>query len=328
VNSASQEQLEKLDKLTPDIAAAIIDWRDADNQVTPGGAEADYYNSLQPPYQPRNGPFQTVRELLMVKGISSELLLGKDLQANGMLESGENLDEGTQAESLVDSSDMGWAANMTVDSSVKNVNAAGEQRVNIQSADENSLAAVQRFNSAIARAIVSYRGQHQFQSLADLLDVTAQNSSSTANPSAQSANQNNSSSSSGPRVISEDLLTDVADDLTADSNQESAGLVNVNTASLEVLMCLPGVDRQLAQAIISFRQSNGFLANIAWLLKVPGMSRDIFKQVAPLVSVRSETFRILSEGKVNSSGASERIQVIVHADTQDVQMLSYREDDL
>ena len=328
VNSASQEQLEKLDKLTPDIAAAIIDWRDADNQVTPGGAEADYYNSLQPPYQPRNGPFQTVRELLMVKGISSELLLGNDVQANGKLEPGDNSDDGTVAESSVDTSDLGWAANLTVDSSVRNVNAAGEQRVDIQNADENSLSTVQGFNSAIARAIVSYRGQHQFQSLADLLDVTAQNSVNTANGNSQSSDQSNSSSSSGPRVISEDLLMDVADDLTADSNQESAGLVNVNTASREVLMCLPGVDRQLAQAIISFRQSNGFLANTAWLLKVSGMSRDIFKQVAPLVTVRSETFRILSEGKVNSSGALERIQVIVHADTQDVRILSYREDNL
>jgi len=327
VNAASQEQLEKLDKLTPDIAASIIDWRDADNQVTPGGAEADYYNSLQPPYQPRNGPLQTVRELLMVKGISRELLLGKDLHMNGMLEPADEPDEESGPASI-DSSDLGWAANLTVDSSVRNVNAAGDRRLNLQNADENSLAAVQGFNSAIARAIVSYRGQHQFESLADLLDVTAQNTSGAAPRNGQARGQNAAGSSSGPRVVSEDLLRDVADDLTTDSSRQNAGLVNVNTASLEVLSCLPGVDRQLAQAIISFRQSNGFLANIAWLLKVPGMSRNIFKQVAPLVTVRSETFRILSEGKVNSSGTRQRLQVIVHVDAQDIQTLSYREDDL
>jgi len=327
VNAASQEQLEKLDKLTPDIAASIIDWRDADNQVTPGGAEADYYNSLQPPYQPRNGPLQTVRELLIVKGISRELLLGKDPHMNGMLEPADEPDEESGPASI-DSSDLGWAANLTVDSSVRNVNAAGERRLNLQNADENSLAAVEGFNSAIARAIVSYRGQHQFESLADLLDVTAQNTSGTTPRNGQARGQNAAGSNSGPRVVSEDLLKDVADDLTTDSSQQNAGLVNVNTASLEVLSCLPGVDRQLAQAIISFRQSNGFLANIAWLLKVPGMSRNIFKQVAPLVTVRSETFRILSEGKVNSSGTRQRLQVIVHVDAQDIQTLSYREDDL
>lgn len=328
VNTASQDQLTNLDQLTPDIAASIIDWRDADNQVTPGGAEADYYNALQPPYQPRNGPFQTVRELLMVKGISRELLLGSDLHMNGMLEPADESDDESGPENAINSSDLGWAASLTVDSSVKNVNAAGEQRLNIQNADESSLAAVQGFNPAIARAIVAYRGQHQFQSLADLLDVTAQNPSGTSPQNRQASGRNGAGSSSGPRVVSEDLLMDVADELTTDSNQQTAGLVNVNTASLEVLSCLPGVDRQLAQAIISFRQSNGFLANIAWLMKVPGMSRDIFKQLAPLVTVRSETFRILSEGKVNSSGARQRLQVIVHVDGQDIQTLSYREDDL
>ena len=84
----------------------------------------------------------------------------------------------------------------------------------------------------------------------------------------------------------------------------------------------------MAQAIISYRQSNGALANIAWLLKVQGFTRDIFKQVTPLVSARSETFRILSEGKVKSTGTCQRLQVIVRVGLHDVQMLSYREDDL
>jgi type II secretory pathway component PulK len=132
----------------------------------------------------------------------------------------------------------------------------------------------------------------------------------------------------GPTVISEDLLLDIADDLTTDTGPDLPGVINVNTAGLDVLACLPGVDRELAQAMISFRQSNGFLPNIAWLLKVPGLTRDIFKQVAPLVSARSETFRILSEGKISSTGARQRIQVIVRVGLHDINTLSYREDDL
>jgi hypothetical protein len=95
-----------------------------------------------------------------------------------------------------------------------------------------------------------------------------------------------------------------------------------------VLICLPGIDRDLAQAIVQYRKSSGFFDNTAGLLKVDGMTREIFKQVAPLVTARSETFRILSEGKVKSTGALQRLQEIVRVNLDGVKTLSYREDDL
>lgn len=119
---------------------------------------------------------------------------------------------------------------------------------------------------------------------------------------------------------------DIADDLTVEPNQDLPGMVNINTASPAVLACLPGMTPELAQAIISYRRSDGFFPNTACLLKVPGMSRDILKQLLPRVSARSETFRILSEGKVNSTGARQRIQVIVHIGLDEIDTLSYRED--
>jgi competence ComEA-like helix-hairpin-helix protein len=119
---------------------------------------------------------------------------------------------------------------------------------------------------------------------------------------------------------------EIADDLTVGSAEEQPGAVNINTASPEVLACLPGVSDELAQAIVSYRKSAGFFANIAWLLKVDGMTRDVFKQLAARVCARSETFRILSEGKVTSTGARKRIQVIVRLGENEVETLSYRED--
>ncbi|PYI88458.1 MAG: hypothetical protein DME26_03575, partial [Verrucomicrobia bacterium] len=56
LNHAQADELAKLYGMTPEVVAAILDWRDVDNAVTPGGAEAEYYASLQPPYRPRNGP--------------------------------------------------------------------------------------------------------------------------------------------------------------------------------------------------------------------------------------------------------------------------------
>ena len=334
VNNASVEELGKLEGMTPDVTAAIIDWRDEDNTVSPGGAEAEYYLSLQPPYQPRNGPVQTIRELLMVRGITSDSLLGRDRHQNGLLDSsGEEPDQ-----TVSDLLDLGWAGLLTVDALVNNVSAAGVDRVNIQSADEAALTGVKGITSDIAKAIVAYRGQNRFSSVADLLDVVAAaNQNQPGNPGQPNAGPQNSppgqgnpaqGTASGPRVIDENLLMDIADDLTTDSGSDLTGLVNINSASLEVLSCLPGLTRELAQAIISFRQSNGYLPNIAWLLKVPGVNRDILKQLAPRVTARSETFRILCEGKVTSTGARQRVQEIVHVGLGAVTTLSYREDDL
>jgi len=356
VNSATIEELTNLDRMTPNIAAAIVDWRGNGSTVTPGGANADYYLSLQPPYKPRHGAFQTVRELLLVRDVMPDLLFGKDRHQNGLLPNvGDNQDN--PADGLTADADGGWAGVMTVASSDKNVNAGGQDRVNVQSADEAELTSVKGITSPIARAIVSYRGQNQFQSIADLLDVTApqnnqnQNRNGNANANSNSnsdqgnsdsgqsqsdsqntSNQSNSnpnSSRSGNKVISQDLLMDIADDVsTTDAGQDLPGMININTASLDVLTCLPAVDRQLAQAIISYRQSSGFFANTAELLKVSGMTTAIFKQVAPLVTARSETFRILSEGRVTSTGARQRIQVVVHVSLNEISTLCYREDDL
>src|SRR5204863_4645204 len=68
LNYAGPEELAKLPGMAPEIVAAIVDWRDEDNNVSPGGAEAEYYAALKPPYLPRNGLIPTVRELLMVRG--------------------------------------------------------------------------------------------------------------------------------------------------------------------------------------------------------------------------------------------------------------------
>ena len=346
VNHASADELSKLEGMTPDIVAALIDWRDPDNQVTPGGAEVDYYASLTPSYQPRNGPLQTVRELLMVRGLTRDLLLGREPDQQPRLPMGEDDETGAASGAGESTSfDSGWASLLTVNSSVQNVNAAGEERANIQSADENALTLIRGISPEIAKAIVAYRAQNRLRSVADLLDVTApprQNpdqlsgtpDSAPPGQGGPPAAGNNpgpnpaAANPAGPKVVSPNLLEDIADDLTAQSAQELPGVVNINTASLDVLACLPGMNRDLAQAVISFRQSNGFYPNIAWLLKVPGLSPALFKQLAPRVTARSETFRILSEGRIPSSGARQRIEAIVHIGLRDINTLGYREDDL
>jgi competence ComEA-like helix-hairpin-helix protein len=126
-------------------------------------------------------------------------------------------------------------------------------------------------------------------------------------------------------VIDEDLFLEIADLVKTSPEAARRGLININTASLPVLVCLQGMTEELAGAIISYRGSAGFFPNIGYLLKVPGMTREIFQQLAPKITVRSENFRILSEGLVPSSGTRKRIELIVRLTSRGIDTISYRE---
>src|SRR5439155_80474 len=103
--------------------------------------------------------------------------------------------------------DIGLAGILTVDGWTENVNAEGEQRINIQTADEKALSSIQGLPKEIARAIVAYRNQNKFENIAELLDVTAaQNGASTRTTTANP--------SSGQKVVSQDLFLEIADSVT------------------------------------------------------------------------------------------------------------------
>lgn len=60
------------------ISAAIIDWRDRDDlEHVKGGAEKSYYAGLNPPYVPKDGPFDDISELLRVRGVGPDLYYGE-----------------------------------------------------------------------------------------------------------------------------------------------------------------------------------------------------------------------------------------------------------
>lgn len=339
INEASMQQLTNLYQLTPEIAAAIVDWRDRDSTPSPGGAEAEYYEGLRPRYVPRNDRIQTVRELLLVRGVTRQLLLGEDANQNGLLDTEEDDGDGLFPPDNHDGIlDPGWSGAICFESRVRNDNAAGQSRVNVQSADEATLTGIPGITPEIAKAIVQSREQNKLESMVDLLEVSAM-APVPGNPQPQPNNpgQDNQSGTLnaqqnqprlqpvGPKLINEDLLMQIADDVTTSSDTAQRGLININTASSVVLRCLPGITEELARAIINYRSSAGYFPNIAHLLKVPGMDRGLFKQLSALITARSETFRIVSEGRVGAGGARRRIEVIVQLGTSAIDTISYRE---
>lgn len=83
INTASRDQLKYIfldsgvDSTEADVIVdSIIDWRDSNDMHMSNGAEEDYYRSLPEPYSCKDGPFDSVEELLMVKGMTPEILYG------------------------------------------------------------------------------------------------------------------------------------------------------------------------------------------------------------------------------------------------------------
>jgi general secretion pathway protein K len=70
INTATREQLLMLPNMTEQVADAILDWRDSDDEPNQSGVESGYYQNLQFGYKIQNGPFRTVRELLLLRGVS------------------------------------------------------------------------------------------------------------------------------------------------------------------------------------------------------------------------------------------------------------------
>jgi general secretion pathway protein K len=58
-----------------DLAMSVIDWRDADSQMSSptGGAEDPYYRNLPAPYEAKDAPFESIDELLLVKGVNENI---------------------------------------------------------------------------------------------------------------------------------------------------------------------------------------------------------------------------------------------------------------
>ena len=70
----------------------------------------------------------------------------------------------------------------------------------------------------------------------------------------------------------------------ADTSSDGA-LVNINTASLEELETLPSIGEVRAQAIITYRETNGGFRTIEELQEVSGIGEKIFADVAPHITV-------------------------------------------
>jgi len=83
------------------------------------------------------------------------------------------------------------------------------------------------------------------------------------------------------------------------------GVLNVNAASEEQLMMLPGVDNKLARNIVNYRDINGPYKSVNELKNVHGMSSAVFDRIKNNVAVKGDT--TLKQGPSGSPESSPSV---------------------
>lgn len=159
VNKLTKEDWERLlesigmpEEYWEDIIDPILDWMDENETSNPKGAETeDYYSELEPPYKAKNGPVDTVRELLLVKGFSEVLLTGGTFDP-------ATLDGEFQKNRFSSDFNRFSETNEIVIAGLENMlTTYGDGKINIQSADYDVLRTLPEVDDILARAIIEER---------------------------------------------------------------------------------------------------------------------------------------------------------------------------
>jgi general secretion pathway protein K len=156
INRVNEETLRRvfsnlgIDSARGDILVdSIMDWRDEDDLHRTNGAENDYYASLSPSYSAKNGPLDSVEDLLWIRGMTADLFFGQGDSKEG---------SSSDAPPRIALKDI-----FTVDSPI--------DRVNLRTASAEVIHAVLGIPLEKCRGFVEERRKSSEKTLADLLPL-------------------------------------------------------------------------------------------------------------------------------------------------------------
>lgn len=357
-SSQAEEILSPHDRLmlipgmNDEVADAILDWLDEDDDARTYGAEADHYQSLATPYLPANGPIKNLDELLLVRGVTPELLYGLDVNRNFQVDADE---QPTGALAELDNTNgqlnRGWSAYLTVHSYKANLDPDGEAKINVNDselqtlhgelvtglgqAEANFIIAFRQFGAADASSSSSGPGvsvgggggspqsaesitinfdteaQNEIASLLDLVDARV----SVQGEQGQPAQLIESPWTSEPGILST-TFAELQDAATSESGEVTAGQININQASMPVLMTIPGMTEVAANQILAARDPAvdlvaGEQRHPSWLLADGIFELEDFKPMFPLLTTGGDVFSCQVVGFFDAGTARTRLRVLI-----------------
>lgn len=350
-----REVLMQLPLMSEAIADSILDWIDSDTEPRPFGAEAESYTFVEPP----NGPINSLDELLLVHGVTPELLYGADRNHNGAIDASE---QGAAATLSAANGSMtrGWAAYLTVLS--KDVLPQAEEPVDLNQEDLEALydeLLEAGFDADFATYVIAYRqngpytmpeppedpneefdppepqeidgrtvdlskgGGTQISSVLDLLASYVQTTFEGEDEAVVAV------SPFGPDADLGAALPDLMGALsTGDSG--GTGRINLNACTGPVGYGIPDLDPTLMQTILGAQDPGGTSGDLnylfpTWPLAQGIVTVDEMKAMLPFVSASGIIFRAQVVGYSDVPGAFARAEVVIDASDGTPRVVSWRD---
>ncbi len=223
VNEATLRSLRLLPGMVDEVAGAIVDWRDENDEVAANGAESPHYLALEEPYEAKNGPFEFVEELLLVRGVERAWLFGDGTADAGATRIGLGAAFGEAAlrHGLFDY--------LTVHSVDPGLDRDGAETINANVRNERD-----RLREKLGERLTQSRADEIVDAIggAELRDVFDLYYRASLEP---------------------DELRQIEDVVRTTTQVRRRGTVNVNAAPREVLLCVEGMTEEAAETLLSYR---------------------------------------------------------------------------
>lgn len=284
INAATEDQLNRL-PFAPEEIAAIIDYRSTDRNPSPLGAKDEYYNNLAEAYNAKLNNFETVDELLQVKGLTAQLLYQPRTDVNSSYPAPQDASGNQLALSDI----------LTAVSYAPMTDPQGQARINV-----NQAANAQRIQALGL-------SPNMLNILVPPPPATPMNFTSLGQVCARATSTND--------------LQIILDNLTTDGSTRKLGRININTASQSVLETIPGITPDLASSIVS-RQSQGF-ASLGEIVQIPGITAQVLSQAADYLTAASQTFLVRIDGTAGQTHIA--MEAIIDVQNGQPKLLSFQE---
>jgi DNA uptake protein ComE-like DNA-binding protein len=272
------------DLLVPEAGRIDLNGVQAEGLAATGRVEAALAEAIVKRRDAAGRPFQSVAELLQVPGIDPELMYGplEELTISDDL-TFEQADVAERVAGLHQGQEpRGLADLVTVYAWEPAVQRDGARRINLNQpwSEELSREISARFGPEAAEFMSAvFAGGTKFQSEADIIKALR--------------------SGLEPAEWPEYL-----DAFTTDAGALHFGRMDINTAPLEALLALPGIDRQRAALLVQVRETLSLdeLATVAWPAVRGILPPEAYDELASLVTTRCWTFRArLAAGEVDEA---------------------------